>query len=86
MKDTIELPCRYPNDRNWLERVGDESSKRYILHTQYAFRIGFKEDAPDEYTFIDPSGGPFISIGSTVEGNTVKSIVKEDVGFVIEFE
>lgn len=85
MKTQIRLNSRY-GDKNYLNRIGGEDSKRYFLQSEYNYRVGLVEDNPNEYSFVDPSGGPFISKGSNIDGNIVKSISRGDEGVVIEFE
>jgi hypothetical protein len=54
------------------------------------WRYGGQEDQPEiDYTnlgFVDPSGGPFISIGYEIEGRKVIRIrmVNEDIFFEVE--
>lgn len=81
MKPEIQLNSRYGED-NRLVRVGGEDSLKYKLKTRYNYRAGIIEDNQDEYSFIDPSGGPFIAIGSEIDGHVVKAIHK---GGIIEF-
>lgn len=38
-------------------------------------RTGFKDESTKECYFIDPAGGPFITIGSEIEGHVVKAIL-----------
>lgn len=78
----ILLNSRYGLD-NRLIREGNESSNRYKLDTEFSYRCGIIENNPDEYSFIDPSGGPFIVPGYEINGHKVKSIYK---GGIIEFE
>lgn len=83
MKEVIKLNSRY-KENNRLVRIGDNSSLKYQLITELdTWRCGIIEDNPDEYSFIDPSGGPFITKGTEIEGHTVKTIHK---GGIIEFE
>lgn len=83
MKEVIKLNSRY-RENNGLVRIGDDSSLKYQLITELdTWRCGIIEDNPDEYSFIDPSGGPFITKGTEIEGHTVKAIHK---GGIIEFE
>lgn len=83
MKPEIKLYNRYGEDTK-LVRIGDEDSLKFELKTECEhWRVGLIEDNPDEYSFIDPSGGPFITVGGEIEGHTVKSIHK---GGIIEFE
>lgn len=87
MKDKIRLPSRYLADENYLNRVGDNDSKKYLLQTKVGFRVGIIDDNPDAYSFVDPSGGPFIEKGTIIEGSTVKAITKSNEGnIIIEFE
>lgn len=69
-----------------LERIGEEDSKQYRLISQFSVRVGIIDDDPDSYSFIDPSGGPFITPGYEIDKNKVKSIKRGDIGFIIEFE
>lgn len=83
MKSEIKLNSRY-RENNRLVRIGNESSLKYQLETELdTWRCGIIEDNPDEYYFIDPPGGPFITKGSEIEGHIVKAIHK---GGIIEFE
>lgn len=86
MKERIKLQSRYIEDKNYLNRIGDETSKRYLLQTEYDYRVGLVEGDSSTYSFVDPSGGPFISKGTIIDNNTVKSILKGDEGVIIEFE
>ena len=60
------------------------SNSVYEVHTNSMYtRIGYGVD--DSVEFIDFEGGPFIGIGSNIEGNIVKNITKDN-NFLIEFE
>lgn len=37
MKEKIKLQSRYIEDKNYLNRIGDETSKRYLLQTEYDY-------------------------------------------------
>ena len=87
MKDKeIKLESRYVEDKNYLTRLGDESSTEYLLHSEYSLRAGIVEGDPHTYTFVDPSGGPFITKGTRIGDFIVKSITGEERGIIIEFE
>jgi hypothetical protein len=67
--DTIKLYSRY----------GNEYSLKHIGESQYAFegnseymRVGHNEDGT--INFIDPEGGPFMRVGSTIEDKVIKDI------------
>lgn len=86
MKEEINLESRY-REIHKLTRIGDESSLVYKFTPADEFcRVGIIEDNPNQYSFIDPSGGPFISTGSVIDGHKVKSINQTDEGVCIEFE
>lgn len=81
MSYEIKLKSRGGID-NRLVQVDGEPLK-FKLKTEFNYRVGFKEDTDEEYSFIDPSGGPFITVGSEINGHIVKAIHK---GGIIEFE
>lgn len=81
MKPEIQLKSRGGLD-NRLVQVEGEPLK-FKLETNYPYRVGFKDDDMKEYTFIDPAGGPFIAIGSEIEGHKVKAIYERGI---VEFE
>lgn len=78
MKPEIQLNSRYNTDNRLIQIEG--SPLKYKLKTDYNYRIGFENN---KCTFIDPSGGPFITIGSEIEGHVVKAIYDNGI---IEFE
>lgn len=81
MKPEIKLKSRGSID-NRLVQLEDNPLK-FKLKTKHNYRIGFENDSKEECTFIDPSGGPFIAVGSKIEGHTVKAIYKDGT---VEFE
>lgn len=81
MKPEIQLDSRGNLD-NRLVQVEGESLK-YKLKTDFNYRVGIENNNEERYTFIDPAGGPFIAIGSEIEGHKVKAIYE---GGIIEFE
>lgn len=83
--DKIELKSRY-GDTHILEKIEDKKYK--FLPSDNYMRCGLTEDK-NKYHFVDPSGGPFISVGSILP--EVNSKVKdiefiEGTGTVITFE
>lgn len=82
MKKEIKLNSR-DNLDNKLIRIGDETSLKYQLQTNYNYRVGFEDNNLDVYTFIDPAGGPFITVGTEIDGHKVKAIYSPAI---IEFE
>lgn len=88
MKDTINLRSRY-NEVHKLVRIGDENSHLYQFKpSNDYYRVGYNDGSFDNYQFIDPSGGPFISIGMELPeaGKKVKAISRNKNGITIEFE
>ena len=81
MKTEIQLNSRYNMD-NRLVQVEGEPLK-FELKTDYNYRVGIIEENPEECSFIDPAGGPFITVGSKIDGHKVKTIHKDGI---IEFE
>ncbi len=82
MKDTIKLNSRYGKN-NKLVRMDNPCPKYQLVTGDDFWRCGIIEDNPNEYSFIDPSGGPFITKGVEIEGHIVKAIYE---GGIIEFE
>lgn len=88
MEDVIKLKSRYKIE-NYLRRVGTSDSKDFYLDTKYAYRVGFvDENQSDSYQFVDPSGGPFISVGSEINGHKVKCIYTDNDSnnIIVRFE
>lgn len=80
MKSEIQLNSRGGID-NRLVQVEGEPLK-FKLKTNCNYRVGIDKNL-EEYSFIDPAGGPFITVGSEIEGHVVKAIHKDDI---VEFE
>ena len=81
MKPEIQLKSRGGID-NRLVQVEGEPLK-FQLKTEFNYRIGFRDEAKEECDFIDPAGGPFIAVGSEIDGHIVKAIYKNGT---VEFE
>lgn len=81
MKSEIKLYSRDGLD-NMLVQVEGEPLK-FKLKTNYYYRVGFKDDNIEEYSFIDIAGGPFITVGSEIDGHIVKAIYENGI---IEFK
>lgn len=73
MKPEIQLNSRGGLD-NRLVQVEGEPLK-FRLKTDYNYRVGLIDGNSENYSFIDPAGGPFITIGSEIEGHVVKAIL-----------
>lgn len=81
MKSEIKLYSRDGLD-NMLVQVEGEPLK-FELKPDYYYRVGFKDDNIEEYSFIDIAGGPFITVGSEIDGHIVKAIYENGI---IEFK
>lgn len=81
----IKLSNRY-KDKNYLRQIGDKEYK-YEGDLEY-IRIGYSTKDKYKIEFIDPSGGPFLSVGSEVFGieGKIAEINKEDKTFILKFE
>lgn len=71
--------------KNWLEH---HEEKTYILHSELDhIRCGYADDSMREIQFVDPPGGPFMSVGSELmeaDNAVIKSIRHiEGKGFAI---
>lgn len=66
----------------WLERIGenfymlksDEKSKWGLEH----LRVGLSDDK-NRYSFVDPSGGPFLNVGYKLKDNDGKEYIIKDI-------
>ena len=79
--EEILLSNRY-GDKNILKR--DEGSDYWVLMfgspADAHYRVIFQDtDSGRKIKAIDPSGGPFLSIGSKVGGKLIKKIEEDDV-------
>ena len=77
----IYLPNRY-NDRVVLIPIDDNKFK---LECTDHYRVGLIENSND-FSFVDPSGGPFISINSKWDFGIVKRIYSQDKDIIIEYD
>lgn len=79
MKKEIKLQSRGGVD-NKLIHIEDN---KYQLQTPYNYRIGFEQDPEKDIIFIDPAGGPFMQVGTEIDGRIIKMIYPKGI---IEFE
>lgn len=52
-------------------------SLTYKLKTPYSYRVGFKDNSHKECVFLDPSGGPMISLEDEINGMKIAHIYKD---------
>lgn len=67
-------------DEYWFEKESDNTYaiKGDLDHWRFGGKEGIEGVDMKDLGFIDPSGGPFISIGYEVEGRKVKRIYIDD--------
>ena len=86
MEKVIKLHSRSGNN-NYLELIKDST---YALKVTYPYvRVGYLDGDRNSAKFIDPSGGPMITVGEVLEETKtkVKSIdFVKGVGYTITFE
>lgn len=78
---------RYGDEYYW-EKLSDNEYKFVMEGDSMKYcRMGGKEGQegidPNDLRMFDPSGGPYIEIGSLVEGCVVKHIRSVDKSFVV---
>lgn len=64
-QQNLILPSRYDGDYVELIPLNENIYKVDFTHNPYSCRTIFK-DNPDEIEAFDPSGGPFVSVGSEI--------------------
>ena len=75
-KRMIQLPNRYGYDVHLEQIEGDQ----YLFdgdNNAFEYHRVIFEKSPDEIHAVDPSGGPYLSIGYVVGKQTVTKIVHE---------
>lgn len=80
LKDRYVLDNRY-GDKYVLEKVEDN---KYLLKTDtfFVMRCGIAKES-QEYTFIDPPGGPMLKVGSIFQDCIISRISKANGGYYI---
>lgn len=84
---TLPLYNRYNTDtyleniegNKWLLKTKDKEGFNYM-------RVGFTDNSHNIIEFIDPPGGPFMSIGKNIDNKKITNIEHEHSGFVITLE
>lgn len=78
---------RYGDEYRW-EQLSDNEYK-FVMegdsmkYCRYGGKEGQEELDPNDLGMFDPSGGPYIGIGSLVEGRVVEHIRSVDKSFVV---
>lgn len=81
MKSEIKLESR-GNLENILVQT-ENNPLRYKLRSEFCCRMGLNKDKPSEANFLDPAGGPFMTVGDIIDGHKIKAIYTD---CTIEFE
>ena len=77
--EVIKLVSRYKDVDSKLVQIEDN---KYLLETNSEYIRIDRDDNKILYS-IDLEGGPMLSIGDTIQGKKIKSIINK---YVIEFE
>lgn len=75
---------RYGNEYEYV--VIDDNTmtiKGDLKHWRCGGREGKSGVDMNDLGFIDPSGGPFISVGMTIDGKTISRISSTENGFML---
>lgn len=82
LKDKYILPNRYGD----LVQLIKQDENLYLLDGDLGYmRVGFNEDK--SINFVDPSGGPFMRVGSERDNFVIKSIEGiANVGYLFTLE
>ena len=78
-QEVIKLESRYKDVNSELVQV---KNNKYLLETNSEYIRIDRDDNKILYS-IDLEGGPMLSIGDTIQGKKIKSIINK---YVIEFE
>lgn len=85
MENKIKLYNRYRSENQLIQSVKDTHKWYLVFNNPIEIdwcRILLKEGEHDfskkDYFAIDPSGGPFISVGSEIEGYKVTKISRDE--------
>ena len=78
-QEVIKLESRYKDVNSDLIQIEDN---KYLLNTNSEYIRLSRAENRTIYS-IDLEGGPMISIGDTIQGKKIKSIINK---YVIEFE
>ena len=92
MRKVICLRSRY-GEVHKLVRIGEKSSHLFLfVPASNCYRIGYKDKEMKVIEFIDPSGGPYIKVGTSFanlggkKDITVNSISMDGSKVIIELE
>lgn len=78
MEKEIRLESRGIRDNKLVHIEGN----KYRLDTKFSYRTGYTDDV-GQPTFLDPAGGPFMTVGTEINGRRIKALHS---GAIVEFE
>lgn len=62
-----------------IDKVGEDIYSLVGDGNEEYWRIGSNEEYPDSIAFVDPSGGPFISLEDSIDSKPIISIFFNDL-------
>lgn len=75
MEEKIKLNSRYNDVSNYLEKLDNGN---WVLRSSLDhIRMGLNND--NSIYFIDPPGGPFLTVGSKVGDKTIKEFINKGI-------
>jgi hypothetical protein len=78
---------RYGDEYHW-EKLNDKEYK-FVMEGEsmdyclYGGKEGQQEIDVNDLGMFDPSGGPYVAIGSLVEGKAIEHIRRAEEGFIV---
>ena len=89
MENVIKLPARYGLTHKLVHDIDDLWHIEFDEDSIGTYRcIGFEgqHSIGNSIYALDPEGGPFLSVGSTVKGYTIKSITSNGLFELVKNE
>ena len=82
----------YVSDKEYKDRYGVTFSWRKLEDNKYEFvkeecfscRYGMTEEETPRIDFFDPGGGPFVSLGTEIDGRKITNIRSGEDSIVVE--
>ena len=87
-KSNEKYTNRY-RDQYWFEKVSP-STYKFVMegdslkYCRYGGKEGVEGIDTSDLGMFDPSGGPYITLGTKVDGKPIVKIADTDAGFVVE--
>ena len=85
-KDTIILPARY-GYKHTLEHIKDNLwAFQPDPNSTGTYRIIYDNENTNNLHALDPEGGPFMYVGAKIDGYTIKSISRDGIFELEQYE